>query len=180
MKELSFKKFLKGAEMTETTPNGIKEDLVVTRIIDAPLELVWKAWTDPVHVMRWWGPKDYVSPTCKIDLREGGSYIVCMRSPLEQGGQDMYTAGVYQKIVPMERLEFTQSLADKDGNRIDPAQVGMSPDFPKEIRTVILFKAKGSMTELTTTEYNWTMSQMYVYSYAGLHQSLDKLAASLA
>jgi uncharacterized protein YndB with AHSA1/START domain len=166
--------------MTETTDNVKKEDLVVTRIIDAPIELVWKAWTDPEHVRRWWGPKDYTSPACKIDLREGGKYIFCMRAPIEQGGQDSYTSGVYTKIVPMQRLEFTQGLSDKDGNRIDPAQVGMPPDFPKEIRTVIVFKAKGEMTELTITEYDWTMSLMYVYSYAGMQQSIDKLAVILA
>jgi uncharacterized protein YndB with AHSA1/START domain len=165
--------------MTETTDHVKKEDLIVTRIIDAPLELVWRAWTDPEHVKRWWGPKDYTSPTCKIDLREGGKYVFCMRAPKDQGGQDMYTAGVYKKIVPMERLEFTQSLSDKDGNKIDPVQVGMPPDFPREIRTVIVFKAKGDMTELNITEYDWPVSQMYVYALAGLHQSMDKLAESL-
>lgn len=166
--------------MTETTDNVKKEDIVVTRIIDAPLEMVWKAWTDPEHVIRWWGPKDWTSPTCKIDLREGGKFIFCMRAPKDQGGQDMYTTGVYKKIVPMERLEFTQGLGDKDGNKIDPAQVGMPPDFPEEIRTEILFKAKGEMTELKITEFDWTMGQMAVYSLAGLHQSIDKLAESLA
>jgi hypothetical protein len=79
----------------------------------------------------------------------------------------------------MARLEFTQGLADKDGNRIDPAQAGMPPDFPKEIRTVVIFKAKGNMTELVITEYSWTPGQMMVYSYAGMHQSIDKLAESL-
>jgi uncharacterized protein YndB with AHSA1/START domain len=166
--------------MTETTDNVKREDLVVTRILDAPLALVWKAWTDPEHVKRWWGPKHYTSPTCKIDLREGGKYVFCMRAPEDQGGQDSYTAGVFKKIVPMERLEFTQSLSDRDGNKIDPVQVGMPPDFPREIRTVVIFKAKGDMTELTITEYDWPVSQMSVYSYAGMHQSIDKLAESLA
>ena len=64
--------------MTDTPDSVKKEELVITRIIDAPLEMVWKAWTIPEHVMRWWGPKDYTSPTCKIDLREGGKYIFCM------------------------------------------------------------------------------------------------------
>jgi hypothetical protein len=103
-----------------------------------------------------------------------------MRAPEDQGGQDSYTAGVFKKIVPMELLEFTQSLSDRDGNKIDPVQVGMPPDFPREIRTVIIFKAKGDMTELTITEYDWPVSQMSVYSYAGMHQSIDKLAESLA
>jgi hypothetical protein len=56
----------------------------------------------------------------------------------------------------------------------------MPPDFPKELRTVIVFKAKGEMTELTITEYDWAAGQMYVYSLAGLHQSIDKLAEALA
>jgi uncharacterized protein YndB with AHSA1/START domain len=65
-----------------------------------------------------------------------------MRAPKDQGGQDMYTAGVYKKIVPMERLEFTQGMADKDGNMIDPAEMGMPPDFPKEMRMVVVFSSK--------------------------------------
>jgi uncharacterized protein YndB with AHSA1/START domain len=165
--------------MTETL-NVQKEDLVVRRIIDAPVELVWKAWTDTEHVKRWWGPKDYTSPVCKIDLRVGGKFVFCMRAPKEQGGQDSYTAGVYKVIVSMKRLEFTQGLSDRDGNRIDPALVGMPPDFPAEIRTVIEFRAIGDMTELIITEYDWPVSQMMVYSYAGMHQSLDKLGDSLA
>jgi uncharacterized protein YndB with AHSA1/START domain len=163
----------------EQVQTARKEDIVVTRIIDAPIEEVWKAWTDPEYVMRWWGPKYYTSPWCKIDLREGGRYIFCMRAPEEQGGQDSYTAGTYMKIQSMQRLEFTQGLADKDGNPIDPAQIGMPPDFPKEIRTVVTFKAKGGMTELTITEYDWPVSQMMVYSYAGMQQSIDKLSDSL-
>jgi hypothetical protein len=57
--------------------------------------------------------------------------------------------------------------------------MGMPPEFPKVIRTVILFKAKGQMTELTVTQYDWPVSQMYVYALAGMHQTIDKLAASL-
>ena len=165
-----------------TTQSGYKEkeDLVVTRIIDAPIELVWKAWTDPDHVMKWWGPKYYTSPSCKIDLREGGKYVFCMRAPQEQGGQDSYTAGIFKKILPMELLEFTQGMSDQDGNPIDPAQAGMPPDFPRAIRTVVTFRRfRDDMTELTVTEYAWPVSQMMVYSIAGLHQTIDKLIESL-
>jgi uncharacterized protein YndB with AHSA1/START domain len=156
-----------------------KQDLVFNRVLDIPVELVWKGWTDPKMVMLWWGPKDFTSPTCEIDLREGGRYLFCMRAPKEYGGQDYYSAGVYTKIMPMERLEFTQILADKDGNLIDPAQVGMPPDFPKEIKMVIEFKAQGDQTELTITEYDWTVGPMSKNSVAGMNQSLDKFAASI-
>jgi len=161
------------------TTNATKQNLVVTRLIDAPVELVWRAWTEPEHVMRWWGPKDYTSPSCQIDFREGGKYLFCMRAPEYQGGKDYYSGGVYTKIVPMQYLEFTQYLTDERGNHVKPAQVGMPEDFPDEVRTVIIFKAVGSKTEITITEYDWTVGQMAEYSRLGLEQTLDKLVDSL-
>ena len=160
--------------------NEKTEEIIVTRLFDAPVELVWKAWTDPKQVMRWWGPQYYTSPSCKIDFREGGRYIFCMHAPKDQGGQDSYTAGVYRKIIPMELIEFTQGMSDKEGNIIDPVQVGMPPDFPQELRTVVNFKrVRDDMTELTIVQYGWVPSQMLVYAIAGLHQSIDKLGVSL-
>lgn len=157
------------------------QDIVITRIIDAPVAQVWQAWTDPEHVKQWWGPKDYTSPSCQIDLREGGTFLFCMRAPESQGGQDGYTTGEYTKIVPMERLEFTQSLADKDGNVLDPTSIGLPADFPKETQTEIIFKKikDGSMTELTLIEHGRAPGQMYVFALVGLYQTIDKLAESL-
>lgn len=103
-----------------TTTNIKKKDLVITRVIAAPVELVWKAWTEPERVMQWWGPDGFTSPSAKIDLREGGTTLVCMRAPEEFGGQDMYSTWAYKKIVPMQRIEYIHNLADKDGNKIDP------------------------------------------------------------
>ena len=69
---------------------------VITGIFDAPRELVWKAWTDPERLMRWWGPKNFTSPVSKIDLRVGGTYLNCMRS-LE--GKDFETGLANLKAV---------------------------------------------------------------------------------
>src|SRR5688572_14336911 len=94
--------------MTDATDRVKKRDLVITRTFDAPIELVWRAWTEPEYVMRWWGPTGFTSPLCKIDFREGGKFLFCMRAPKEfQGGQDFFTAGVYKKIVPMKLIEFS-------------------------------------------------------------------------
>ena len=172
---------LKGNNMNATTVNVEKRDLVITRLFDAPVEQVWKAWTDPEYVTRWWGPTGFTSPSCKIDFREGGKFLFHMRAPKEfQGGQDFYTAGVYKKIVPLKLIEFSQGLADKDGNRIDPATMGMPADFPKEIPSALAFKQVGDRTELTATEYGWTVGQMRDMSEAGMNQCLDKLAEVLA
>jgi uncharacterized protein YndB with AHSA1/START domain len=166
--------------MADNTSQSYKEDLVVVRILNAPVELVWQAWTDPKHVLRWWGPRHYTSETAIIDLRVGGQFIFGMTAPAEQGGQESFVSGIYQKIVPLERLEFTQGLSDRDGKRIDPAQMGMPPDFPKELYMTVVFKPIGSLTELTITEHEWAMGQMYIYSLVGMQQSIDKMAAALA
>ena len=161
--------------MTDPANNIKKRDLVVSRLFDAPLELVWKAWTEPEHVMRWWGPNYFTSPTCELDFREGGTSLVCMRSP---DGQDFYNTWTYRKIVPMQQIEFIQNLADKDGKRADPVKVGLRADFPQDVRTVITFKAVGDKTEMTMTEYGFPDTQMFELAELGLHQTLDKMAAS--
>ena len=169
------------SSLTDATADAEKRDLVITRIFDAPVEEVWKAWTDPDYVMRWWGPTGFTSPSCKINFREGGKFVFHMRAPKEfQGGQDFYTSGVYKKIVPLKLIEFSQGLSDKDGNRVDPTSLGMPADFPKDIRSALAFKRVGQKTELTATEYGWQVGQMRDMSEAGLSQCLDKLAEALA
>ncbi|MCU6792198.1 SRPBCC domain-containing protein [Paenibacillus sp. WQ 127069] len=155
------------------------QDIVITREYDYPVELVWKAWTDPTLVMKWWGPAHYTSPRCVIDFREGGKYVFAMRAPETHGGTESYSAGVYKKIVPMQRLEFNQYLSDRDGNAIDPVQVGVPADFPKNIEFIIEFIAKGEQTELKITEYGWTAGEMLKYAIMGMNESLDKLAAHI-
>jgi len=172
---------IEGGEISNVAATVEKRDVVITRTFDAPIEVVWKAWTEPEFVMRWWGPTGFTSPTCKIDFRVGGKYVFHMRAPKDfQGGQDFYTAGVYKKIVPLTLIEFTQGFADKDGNAIDPAAMGMPPDFPKEIPSSLGFKRVGNKTELTVTEYGWTVGQMRDLSESGMNECLDKLAIALA
>jgi len=157
-------------------------DLVVTRVFDAPIELVWKAWTDPEYVMKWWGPDHFTSPSAKMDLRVGGTSLVCMRAPKEFGGMDMYSTWVYREIVPMQRIEFIQNLADKDGNLVDPIKMGLPPEFPQDTRTMVTFKDLGNgKTEMTVTEYGMPTAdtEMGRNAEIGLNQSLDKMVASL-
>lgn len=80
----------------------------------------------------------------------------------------------------MELLEFTQRAADKEGNKIDPTQLDLPPDVPKEMYAIIGFKAKGEMTELAIRIKDAPTGQMYVYALAGYNQPIHKLAESLA
>ena len=155
-----------------------KRDLVITHVFDAPVESVWKAWVDPKLVMQWWGPHGFTAPLAKIDFREGGTSLVCMSSP--QFG-DQYSTWQYEEIVPMKRIEYIHNLADKDGNKIDPASIGMPADFPQDLCSLVTFKAVGDhKTEITVTEYDWTIGQMMELSKMGMEQCLEKMAAIFA
>jgi uncharacterized protein YndB with AHSA1/START domain len=171
-----FTKFEKQNRMPDTTK---KFNVVVTRVFDAPVEQVWKAWSDSAQVMRWWGPSGFTSPLARMDFRVGGNSLVCMRAPKEYGGQDMYNTWSYQKIDPLERIEFILNFSDKEGNKLDPAKMGLPPGIPPDVPHVIDFKAlDGNKTEITVTEYGYTLQEAVGLSKSGLEQCLDKMAAS--
>ena len=158
-----------GAPQTKTT------DLTLTRTFEAPVESVWKAWSDSDQVKSWWGPTGFTTPVAKMDFREGGTSLVCMRSPQ---GHDMYNTWTYKRIVPLSSIEFVLDWADKDGNRVDPASMGLPPTMPRDVRHVITFKSVGkNKTEMTITEFGYISDEHFDLSKAGLEQCLDKMEA---
>lgn len=167
-----------GVDMVDGGKKERTRDLVVTRVFDAPVDQVWKAWSNPEYVTRWWGPEGFTSPHAKIDFREGGKSLVCMRSP---DGHDMYNTWTYRKIVPNQRIEFVLNFSDKEGNKLDPAAIGMPPGIPKDVPHVITFKDLGNgKTEMTYAEYGYTSDQVVDLSKAGLEQCLNKMTAIFA
>lgn len=173
------KDFETGLANLKNVSEAGKQDIVLTRVFDAPVEAVWKAWTDPEEVKKWWGPRNFTSHSCAIDFREGGKFVFHMRAPKEMNNADFYTAGVYKKIAPLEYIEFTQGLSDSAGNKINPATMGMPSDFPEEIPSLLAFRRVGDKTEFTAIEYGWPLGQMREMSKLGLEQCLDKLAENL-
>jgi uncharacterized protein YndB with AHSA1/START domain len=153
------------------------KQIEVTRTFNAPVEMVWKVWTDPGLVRRWWGPNHFTCPLAKIDFREGGKSLVSMKAPKEMGGQEFYSIWDYVEIIPLKKIEFIQSLSDKDGNKTDPTKFGMPPDFPLNIRTVVTFReVANNKTEMTVTEYA-DMGVTSDFAQIGLEQSMDKMVA---
>jgi len=151
------------------------QDIVLVRIIDAPVEAVWRAWTDPEVVVRWWGPAGFTSNSARIDLREGGRFVWNMHAPAEMGGIDMYTGGTYTRIEPHTAIDFVQWLSDEAGEPIDPVTIGLPADFPKEIRSSLQFEETPTGTRLTATEFDWLVGTQRDMSEAGLTECIDKL-----
>lgn len=160
----------------ETQSNQRSARVLITRIFNAPRELVWKAWTDPQHFKRWWGPKDFTCPFCEMDLRVGGKYLNCMRSP---EGKEYWSTGVFREIVPMERLVFTDSFADENGNVVPGTHYGMSPDFPLEMLVIVTFENLDGETKMTLEHIGIMSGPDQEGTRQGWSESFDKLAESL-
>jgi len=144
-------------------------DLEITRVFDAPRELVFKAWTDTEHVAQWWGPNGFTNPVCEMDVRVGGAIRIDMCAP---NGVVYPMSGVFQEVVEPERLVFLSSALDAKGNSMFDV-----------LNTVIFaeYDGKTSITLQARVVKATGQAPQYLQGMrAGWTQSLDRLGAHLA
>ena len=96
-----------------SAPDAGKKELVITRTFNAPRKLVWKAWTEPERLTKWWGPKGMPISVHKFDLRPSGVFHYSMRAP---NGSDWWGKFVYREIMAPERIVFISSFSDEKEN----------------------------------------------------------------
>jgi len=162
-----------------TKATETETDIVITRVFDAPRGQVWKAWTEPERMKRWWGPHGFTTPVCTIDLRKNGVIHCCMRSP---DGQDFWNKGVLREIVEPKRLAYTDSFSDEQGNVVSAVAYGMSPDWPLEALVTVTFdEQRGGKTKLTLRHaVTSAPAKERADCTQGWTQLLDRLAEELA
>lgn len=147
----------------------------VTRVFDAPVERVWKMWSDSEEVKKWWGPRGFSCPVANVDLREGGKTLVCMRGPLF-GWPTIYSTWTYSKVVTNKRIEYIFNFSDDKGNKKPPIESGV----PEAGRHVVIFKdLGGGKTELHMVEHGYTKEKSRNRSQSGLEQCFNKMAKAL-
>jgi uncharacterized protein YndB with AHSA1/START domain len=158
-----------------------QQPLTIIRVLDAPIEKIWAAWTEPEQVKKWWGPKDFAAPDARVDLRVGGKYLFCMRG---QAGpnmpeQDFWSTGTYTEIVPLRRLVYMDSFSDAEGNIVPPSAYGMT-DLPEVMRVTVEFEQmEDGMMKMTLTHDGAPAGKQADDMKTGWNQSFDKLAESL-
>lgn len=131
-------------------------ELVLTRLIDAPPQKLYRAWTDAELLKQWFAPKPYTTPEAELDVRPGGTTMVVMRGP---DGKDMRLPGLYLEVVPNKRLVFTD------------AYVSAWEPSAKPFMTVILtFEEEAGKTRYTATVRHWTVEDREAHEKMGFHQ----------
>lgn len=162
---------------TNSSGDAATKDVVITRLFNAPRPMVWRAWTDPEHVVKWWGPKTYTAPSAKIDFRVGGKFLFCMRSPK---GQNIWTLGVYREIVPQERIVYAEHAANEKGEIVPPSAVQGAPDdWPEETIVTVIFEDHAGKTRVVLRHSGLPTGKPSEMAGGAWSSALEKLAESL-
>jgi uncharacterized protein YndB with AHSA1/START domain len=154
--------------------NEIKRELTLTREFNAPRELVWKAWTDPKLITKWWGPRGVTTPTCDVDARVGGKMYIVMLAGKELGpfaGKEWPMKATIEEFVPPERMVSISEPLDE--------QMGIM----LEVKNTLTLEEQGNKTKMTLHMVVTKVTKMGEFAVAGMeqgwNQSLDKLGELL-
>jgi uncharacterized protein YndB with AHSA1/START domain len=150
----------------KTTTASDGRDLILTRIIDAPREKVFRAWTEPSLLKQWFTPAPFTTPTVETDVRPGGTSLIVMKGP---DGKEFPNRGVYLEVVKNERLVFTDAFS----KAWDPSD--------KPFMTVALtFEDLGGKTQYTARVRHWSVADRETHEKMGFHQGWPLCTEQLA
>ena len=160
--------------MDASLANPTAEDrvLIITRTFDAPRALVWRAFSDPFHLMQWWGPKGFTNPVCELDFRPGGHWHHVMRGP---DGREYPVDSTFIEIVPEERIVYR--------NAPPRGEVWGDNPPPSFLRTLTFVEEAGRTTLILRAEFDTAAGKQAAMARGfvqGTNESYDKLARLLA
>jgi uncharacterized protein YndB with AHSA1/START domain len=152
---------------------SFQQAMVIERIFDAPVDLIWQMWTDPRHFKAWYGPPGATIPVAKMDVRVGGNRLVCMEMQSAAGPMQMWFAGEYREVVEGQRLVYTEFISDEKGHVVSPSDVVTGHGHPTtEVRVEL--EDLGGRTRMVLTHAGIPSDSA---GAAGWAMALDKLAA---
>jgi uncharacterized protein YndB with AHSA1/START domain len=150
---------------SETSPASDRE-LILTRLIDAPREAVFRAWTDPRLLTQWFAPLPWTTPAAELDVRPGGACLVIMRDP---EGHEFPNRGVYLEVVPNERLVFTDAYTK-----------AWEPSGKPFMTVILTFEDEGGRTRYTARVRHWTVEDLETHEKMGFHEGWGRCTDQLA
>ena len=134
-----------------TDNNGSQDAVVIERTLDAPVDLIWQMWTNPEHFQAWYGPTGAKVPVANLDVQVGGTRLICMEMETPNGPMQMWFAGEFREVIVNERLAYTDSMSDEEGNVLSPADMGMPPGHPGTTEVIVQLEDLGGGSKMVMT-----------------------------
>jgi uncharacterized protein YndB with AHSA1/START domain len=157
-----------------TDGSASQDAVVIERSFDAPADLIWQMWTEPEHFKAWYGPEGATIPVAKMDVRAGGSRLVCMEMDTPGGTMQMWFTGEYREVIENQRLIYTESMSDENGNVLSPQDTGMPGRHPATTEVTVELEDLGGRTKMVLTHVGIAADSA---GNAGWTMALSKLAA---
>jgi uncharacterized protein YndB with AHSA1/START domain len=157
--------------------SGSGEAVVIERTFDAPVDLIWRMWTDPEHFKAWYGPDGATIPVAEMDVRVGGTRLVCMEIQSPDGPMQMWFSGEYRDVIENKRFIYTESMADENGNLVSPSDMGMPEGHPITTEIRVELEDVGGRTKMVMTHAGVPKDSP---GAAGWTMAFDKLVAHIA
>jgi len=155
--------------------SALQNDIVINRVFNLPVSVVWLAWTTPEYFKKWWGPKDFTCPSSKMEAKVGSKYLNCMRGP---DGKEYWSTGEVKELIPERKLVVTDSFSDENGNIKSAAEYGMPGDWPKELLITVYLEEADGATKLKL-RHQGVPNEMRDDCIKGWNESLDKLERNI-
>jgi uncharacterized protein YndB with AHSA1/START domain len=158
--------------------NSVSKDaVVIERTFNAPVDLVWQMWTKPEHFKSWYGPQGFSVPVAELDVRVGGKRLVCMEMQTPDRSMRMWTTGEHTAVITNQRLGYTESPADENGNVVSPSAMGMPEGYPTTTEVTVLLEDLDRGTKMVLTHAGIPADSP---GASGWNQAFDKLAERIA
>lgn len=151
-------------------------EILITREFNAPSAMVFKAWASVEQLSQWYAPRGCEVSYQSFDFREGGEFHSCIRSP---EGHECWCRGIYLKIVDSSLIEFSMGIANAKGEFVDPRDVGMDPNWPRETIVTVTFVEQQGRTQFTLRQTVDESLAKRTGAYPSWIEMLDRLAERL-
>jgi uncharacterized protein YndB with AHSA1/START domain len=159
-----------------TDNDGSQDAVVIERSFDAPVDLVWQMWTDPEHFKAWYGPDGVTIPVAKMDVRVGGTRLVCMEVTTPNGPMQMWFTGEYREVIENTRLVYTESMSNENGDIVAPSDMGMPPGHPTTTEVRVELEDLDGRTKMIMTHIGIPAESPGATGWA---MAIDKMATHI-
>ena len=155
--------------------SALQNEIVINRVFNLPVSVVWLAWTDAEYFKKWWGPRGYTCPSSKMEAKVGGKYLNCMRGP---DGKEYWSTGEVKELIRERKLVVTDSFSDDKGNIKPPSEYGMPGDWPKELLITVYLEEADGATKMKL-KHQGIPGEMREDCIKSWNESFDKLEENI-